>query len=126
MQGCSSLPCHPAHDAAGGDAWGAALRYALLAEQGNPSAMVNLAWLLHRGAVHAGPDRHALALPLWLRAAERNHSEGALLAGHAYRQGARLGLAGGGCKAGGGQLTMRTATRAPWGPARAGSQPSCM
>lgn len=57
--------------------------------------MLNLAWLLHRGRVHAGPDRHALALPLWLRAGERNCSEGALLAGHAYREGSRLGLPGG-------------------------------
>lgn len=57
--------------------------------------MLNLAWLLHRNSFHTGPDRHALALPLWLRAAERNYSEGALLAGHAYQQGDRLGLPGG-------------------------------
>ncbi|KAL4458581.1 hypothetical protein ABPG75_013446 [Micractinium tetrahymenae] len=78
-----------------GDAWAAALRYALLAEQGSPSAMLNLAWLLHCGSVHAAPDRHALALPLWLRAADRNYSEGALLAGHAYGRGSSLGLPGG-------------------------------
>jgi hypothetical protein len=56
-----------------GDSWGAAVRYALLAEQGNPSAALNLAWLLHRrGAAHSGPpNHHVLALPLWLRAAGR-------------------------------------------------------
>ena len=75
------------------------MRYALLAEQGNPSAALNLAWLLHRrGAAHPGPpnhNHHALALPLWLRAAGRNETEGMLMAAHSYMRGAELGLQGG-------------------------------
>ena len=80
-----------------GDSWGAAVRCALLAEQGNPSAALNLAWLLHRrGAAHSGPpNHHVLALPLWLRAAGRNETEGMLMAAHSYMRGTELGLEGG-------------------------------
>lgn len=81
--------------------WGAALRYALLAEQGHSLAQLNLAWLLHRGGVVAGAERHRLALPLWLRAAACNQTEGMLMAGHLLRDGHKWGLPGGEALGGG-------------------------
>lgn len=86
---------------AAGDARGAALRYAALAEQGCPSSALNLAWLLHRGAVHADPDRHSLAQELWQRAAALGEVEGMLMAGHQLLDGGRLGLDGGALPAAG-------------------------
>lgn len=77
------------------DLWGAAVRYALLAEQGNWLAQLNLAWLLHRGGVVEGGVRHRLALPFWLRAVEANQTEGMLMAAHTLRRGSQLGLEGG-------------------------------
>jgi hypothetical protein len=73
------------------------VRYALLAEQGHPSAALNLAWLLHRRGIADSrpPNHHALALPLWLRAAGRNETEGMLMAAHSFMRGAELGLEGG-------------------------------
>ena len=82
-----------------GDAWGASVRYALLAEQGCHSALLNLAWLMHRagaaGGVDVGPQPDALALPLWLRAAALNQTEGMLMAAHALSKGDAWGLPGG-------------------------------
>ncbi|EFN54146.1 hypothetical protein CHLNCDRAFT_135542 [Chlorella variabilis] len=77
------------------DPWGAAVRYALLCEQGNSLAQLNLAWLLHRGEAYPGADRHRLALPLWLRAAARNQTEGMNMAGHVLWEGDKWGLEGG-------------------------------
>jgi len=71
-----------------GDAWGAGVRYALLAEQGCPEAMLNLGWLMTMekkevmggggggGGGDNGPGE------LFRRAGELGKSQGWLLAGH--------------------------------------------
>jgi SEL1 protein len=67
-----------------GDAWGAGVRYALLAEQGCPEAMLNLGWLMAEkkevmgigGGGDGGPGE------LFRRAGELGKSQGWLLAGH--------------------------------------------
>ena len=79
------------------------MRYALLCEQGNSLAQLNLAWLLHRGEAYPGADRHRLALPLWLRAAARNQTEGMNMAGHVLWEGDKWGLEGGEGGGGAGQ-----------------------
>lgn len=84
-----------------GDAHGAVLRYALVAEQGCQSATANLAWLLHRGAgPHRTRERHRLALPLWERGVARNQTESMLMAGHLLLRGDRFRLQGGELRAG--------------------------
>ena len=78
--------------AAEGDHLGAAVRYALLAEQGSLSAVLNLAWLMHRGQAYRLPDRHSLALGLWERGVARGQVEGVLMAGHLLLEGHKYGL----------------------------------
>lgn len=78
-----------------GDSFGAAVRYALLAEQGCASAELNLAWLMHRGLAYRGADRHRLALRLWERASFRGQTEGRLMAAHVLLDGHKYGLEGG-------------------------------
>lgn len=99
---CPHPRTHSPTPAAEGDYLGAAVRYALLAEQGSPSAELNLAWLLHRGLAYRGADRHRLALGLWERAAFRGQTEGRLMAAHVLLDGHKYGLEGGArfCKPG--------------------------
>ncbi|PRW60182.1 Hrd3 like [Chlorella sorokiniana] len=84
-----------AERAAEGEYLGAAVRYALLAEQGAASAELNLAWLMHRGLAYSGADQHRLALALWERAALRGQTEGRLMAAHVLLDGHKYGLEGG-------------------------------
>ena len=78
-----------------GDVWGAAVRYALLAEQGSPIAQLNLAWILHHGEVYGLANRHRLAVGLWKRAAAKNQTEAMNMLGHVHLSGSKYGLAGG-------------------------------
>lgn len=66
-----------------GDAWGAGVRYALLAEQGCPEAMLNLGWLMmmEKKEVMGGGDDNGPG-ELFRRAGELGKSQGWLLAGH--------------------------------------------
>ena len=86
---------HSILPAAEGDYFGAAVRYALLAEQGSPTAVLNLAWRMHRGVAYRGADRHRLALGLWERGAARGQTEGMLMAAHVLMDGERYRLEGG-------------------------------
>lgn len=103
---------NPALRTPAGDVWGAAVRYALVAEQGCPQALLNLGWLMHRGegaeeddgaALPGGPHSplgvprsQAMALQLFQRAARLGEEEGMVMAGHLLAEGKRHGLAGGG------------------------------
>lgn len=91
----SAAPSPHSISAPEGDFFGAAVRYALLAEQGSPTAVLNLAWLMHRGLAYRGADRHRLALGLWERGAARGQTEGMLMAAHVLMDGERYRLEGG-------------------------------
>lgn len=64
---------------------------ALVAEQGSPMAMHNIAFMLQKGQGYDGQDRHSLAYELLLRAVVVEHQYGdglvdaALLAFHGDR-----------------------------------------
>lgn len=100
-----------AKQAAEGNMLGSAARYALMAEQGCPSAVLNLAWLNHRGTPYRGADRHRLALGLWERGVVRGRTEAMLMAGHLLLHGAHYGLEGGEWSAGGGKLSIAALRR---------------
>lgn len=69
-----------------GDSWGAAVRYALLAEQGCSEGALNLGWLLYRGL---GPrdagKRLDYALGLFERAGRHQQPDGWVMLGHVQR-----------------------------------------
>lgn len=79
-----------------GDEWSAAVRLAMLAEEGCEQAEANLAFILQRGSLFASShDRFHLAMRLLLRSGRRGGSDSRVEAAHLALEGERFSLPAG-------------------------------